>query len=253
MTIRSQLITLHRIDLQLRHIEAMLSEGKSATVREKHAADALRDDILRIEQQLKRLRTKTDTHDRELARIDRLVVERRGRMSGADGEKEREVRSKEIEWLKAERHDLAETAAADLSALQELEADLHRLTAVLRARRQREMEAESGWATLRAEHEGRLEWLSNERERIIARIPPETLALYDRLVESCDGQPLAPLREADSDSGQLLCDACSIPLPPEQADRVLKTAELVQCPGCHRLLHIEGSVRRASSPPEAAP
>ncbi len=80
----------------------------------------------------------------------------------------------------------------------------------------------------------RLDELSAERKkRLTGAIPPEALTTYNRVLAAREGQALAEL------DGRA-CQACFIDVPANIVVRVQRGSELVNCPGCSRILFQRG-------------
>jgi predicted nucleic acid-binding Zn-ribbon protein len=80
----------------------------------------------------------------------------------------------------------------------------------------------------------RLDELGAERKkRLTGAIPPEALTTYNRLLAAREGQALAEL------DGKA-CQACFMDVPANVVVRVQRGSELVNCPGCSRILFQRG-------------
>lgn len=78
----------------------------------------------------------------------------------------------------------------------------------------------------------RLAELSKARAaRMSSDIPPEKLALYNRLLTARSGVALAQLQGR-------VCQGCYMEVPQNLYVRVQRGTELVQCPSCDRILHL---------------
>jgi uncharacterized protein len=72
--------------------------------------------------------------------------------------------------------------------------------------------------------------ISQRKERIGNRVPPDVLSTYDRLLEVRAGVALAALDNRT-------CQGCHIQVPTNIYVRLTKARELVQCPKCQRILY----------------
>jgi len=71
---------------------------------------------------------------------------------------------------------------------------------------------------------------SERKKRQSSEIPPESLALYTRLLAAREGVALAEL------DGRI-CQGCFMEMPTNLCVRVARATELVQCPSCDRILY----------------
>ena len=77
----------------------------------------------------------------------------------------------------------------------------------------------------------RLDDLTSSRKgRLSDSIPPEALSVYTRLLAAREGVALAEI------DGRM-CQACFMEMPTNVVVRVTRGNELVQCPGCSRILY----------------
>lgn len=83
-----------------------------------------------------------------------------------------------------------------------------------------------------AEAQGRHDDLAARRAaRLSATLAPDTLALYDRLLDARGGEAMATL------SGGI-CQVCFMEVPPNLLVRLTRGREVIQCPSCDRILHL---------------
>lgn len=76
--------------------------------------------------------------------------------------------------------------------------------------------------------------LSAERAtRMSSQVPPEALALYNRLLTARSGIAMAQLQGRT-------CQACYMEIPTNMCVRVARGTEIVQCPSCDRILYTAG-------------
>lgn len=115
-----------------------------------------------------------------------------------------------IESLEKESAAIASALEGELKIFAEFEANM-----------QRETEAASA----------RLNQLLEERkQRSGTAIPPDTFGIYTKLLAAREGQALAQLEGR-------ACQACFMDVPPNLVVRLSRGSELVQCPGCSRILY----------------
>ena len=74
-----------------------------------------------------------------------------------------------------------------------------------------------------------------ERKAAIATVDPELLKVYDRVKERFGTDPLASLDSTNT------CSGCFMKVGPQIAVQVARGQGLIKCPGCGRILYLEGS------------
>ncbi len=120
-----------------------------------------------------------------------------------------------------EKIDAIEKESAAIAASLESE---QKIFAEFEANMQREMESANA----------RLAKLLEERkQRSGTAIPPDTMGIYTKLLAAREGQALASLEGR-------ACQACFMDVPANLVVRLSRGSELVQCPGCSRILYSAG-------------
>lgn len=140
----------------------------------------------------------------------------------------------EARTLKKEIGTLEEEGLGLLEKIEALEKDSAGITAALEgeirifqefeANMQREMDA----ATARLQ-----KLLDDRKQRSGPAIPPDTMGIYTKLLAAREGQALALLEGR-------ACQACFMDVPPNLVVRLTRGSDLVQCPGCSRILYSAG-------------
>ena len=76
----------------------------------------------------------------------------------------------------------------------------------------------------------RLQELEGERTRLSAEIPPDPLALYQRLFSKKGDSAIAPLEHE-------ICGGCHMKVPSQIVANTRAGQEITQCPQCGRILY----------------
>jgi predicted nucleic acid-binding Zn-ribbon protein len=114
-----------------------------------------------------------------------------------------------VEGIEAQAAALQSEIEAEQKIFQEFSSNVEREFAV----------AQNKLSTLEAER----------KKRLSKEIPPESLAIYTRLLAAREGVALAEL------DGRV-CQGCFMEMPTNLCVRVARATELVQCPSCDRIL-----------------
>ncbi len=143
---------------------------------------------------------------------------------------EREVRSYEDRLI--EHMELAETFAGELrtaeSALKREQAEVSREQAAL------DLE--------RAQLEQERARLTTAREAVMAKLPADAVALFQRIAHGRKGVAVAEAREG-------LCTVCHVRLRPQMFNQVRRNDALNQCDSCTRILYFVPAHAPAADPP----
>jgi predicted nucleic acid-binding Zn-ribbon protein len=220
-----------------------------------------------LDGELFRLRKAAEDRPRELEAAAAKVAEQEEKLKAAEGqvkvlqlaqkEKEIELQTREAQVKKlqgqlfqiktnkeytAMQHEI-DSHKADNSLLEE--AILKTFDAIdqaIKGRAEQEQRVAKEQAWLRQEREriqgeldtirGQIAGLESSRATLIPAVPPESLAVYERVLQIRDGLAMVPvLNDA--------CGGCYRRLPPQVINQVYMKATLVTCESCNRILYFD--------------
>lgn len=192
----------------------------------------LRDDVVRAE-------TEVSDLDREQKRVDQDVEQVRARAdrdrarleSGAASVKELEGLQHEVESLARRQTTLEDQELEVMERREEAEAALARARAELDNNTSRRAEVEARRDKAFEEIDAARQAREEERKGIVGDIPPDLLALYDKVRAGQGGVGAAALR-------QRRCEGCRIELAGAELSAVRQAAadEVLRCENCRRIL-----------------
>jgi len=137
----------------------------------------------------------------------------------------------EIRTLKREISGSEEEGLELVGKVESVEEDAARLAGDIEEEKRVFAEFAANVARETAAATAKLDALKAERKsRMSTKIPPESLALYVRLLAAREGMALAELEGR-------ICQACFMEIPTNQVVRVARGSDLVQCPSCDRILY----------------
>jgi predicted nucleic acid-binding Zn-ribbon protein len=140
----------------------------------------------------------------------------------------------EIRTLKREINNAEEQGLELVGQVETLEQDAEAQERALAAEQASFGEYDGNVQRELAAAQQRLDELGAERKkRLTGAIPAEALTTYNRLLAAREGQALAEL------DGKA-CQACFMDVPANVVVRVQRGSELVNCPGCSRILFQRG-------------
>jgi len=140
----------------------------------------------------------------------------------------------EIRTLKREISNFEEQGLLLVDQVEALEKDALAQEQALAAEQKSFAEYDANVQAELAAAQARLDELSAERKkRLTGTIPLDALTTYNRILAAREGQALAEL------DGKA-CQACFIDVPANVVVRVQRGSELVNCPGCSRILFQRG-------------
>jgi uncharacterized protein len=119
--------------------------------------------------------------------------------------------------------DLMEASEKESADLRAAEAAMKSEEAAI-ATQQRALEAE------KAARQSELEHLTSERSDLVKQIPPDALAVFDRVAHGRKGVAVAEAKDG-------LCSVCHVRLRPQVFNEVRRNAAIIQCDSCTRILY----------------
>lgn len=119
--------------------------------------------------------------------------------------------------------DLMEASEKEAADLRAAEAAMKSEQAAIAAE-QKALDSEKGT------HEAELERLTAERAALLPQVPPEALAIYDRVAHGRKGVAVAEARDG-------LCVVCHVRLRPQVFNEVRRNSAIIQCDSCQRILY----------------
>lgn len=246
MGLSDQLLTLYRVDSQVRGLRSRVDNAQHYLSAQDRQLDQLETERSEVDRQIKQ---------RE-ATIANLETERQGFTERVDKLREELnacTTSKHYAAVQTEMRNLKEKSdELDLEALEIMEevdqerAKLGAMEGKITERQTIRETAETD-LTQRSKDVGeRLAELETERTTAAAVLPDKALTLFDKVADETEGETLAEIREVNRRHRVYACGECSMELPFDAVVRLTDSAdELVQCSGCQRILYLEEALRLA--------
>lgn len=235
MSEATALVQLQDVDLQLMRIKSQLAampqQAKLQTI-----ARAKR----KLASQLKQVIGQRKDVETELAENERAHDETTAKIDGVKAEvAERTDSYRRVQDLEAHLTALAkrqekiefkhEDIMARLEHLQKAEASARAVGERLLAE---ERATKESYDAATGELRKQAQILSREREALVAKLEPETLARYDAAAKRFGGLAVEELRSN-------VPTICRVKLQPAHFSKVVRSQRINECPYCHRILVIQ--------------
>ena len=215
---------------RLNHRKVTLPEA----ARLAEVSDALAEleaDLEIARKQLGEINRESDRLEGEMKILDQKIEREEKRLfSGAvSNPKELSALQAEIAMLKRKRGELEDALLEVMVQRDDAAATEERLEEERRSASSEVDSLREQVSTLTGDIERELAEHSSERERLVADIPDDLLALYDSLRHSKNGVGAAALR-GDT------CEGCHTTLPAREVERLRSEGGLQRCDNCRRIL-----------------
>lgn len=183
-------------------------------------------------EEIRTFQKEADAMNLEILSAEEHVEKLETQRNSAKSNKEYEVFTREIEAEKKKLGALEDEVLVRLERIDEL-------TEQERSSRQKIEEDSAALASAQGElakAEGEFAseeaGLSRERKELAAKIDPEDLTLYDRILEMRKDSAVSVMEEGS-------CRACARRLTPQLENLVMLGEEIVQCMSCSRILYVD--------------
>lgn len=229
--LRSRLDAAQRyLDAQVKQIEIIGRQREEATTRKKH------------------LQATIANREAEIAGIDERIEKLRDELNNAVTNKQYNALLNELNGMKAERTKIEENVLGELELTEQLDAELGVLQSQLDEREKVRELASNQLHERQTDVGQRLAELQNERNQAAIGIPPDVLHLFDELGDMHEGEALTEVVEISRRHREYACGACNMQMPFNLISMLHNAAdEIVRCPACGRILHIQDELRGSLS------
>ena len=232
------LVELQECDSQL--VKIM---GKKKTLPDK--IDKLDEDFLIFQKEIEQNKRKFDEvkarHvecENKIKKINEAMIKTKERLLEVKNNKEYQAMLKENETAEVMRGDVETEIIAILDELEKLSVLVKKDQAVLDGHREKYEEEkrliEVDLGSIDADF---VSW-EQKRNELKGKVPVDLLARYERIKKSNNGVGVISVWKA-------VCNGCHMNIPPQVYNELQKTAELISCPNCHRIMYFQNMEKTA--------
>ena len=246
MTLLPNLISLFRIDSQVRGLRSRLESAQRYLDAQDRLLAELRDQREEHETRRRQLQATIGNLEVEMAVFGERIEKLRGELDAATTNKQYGAVLTEVNTAKLARTELEERDYEQMEKIEEIERQLKELEGNALEREKVRTVAEK---QLRQRHDDvgeRLAELETERNAAAAIIPGLSLKIFNELADSYDGEAMAQIEEIDRRRREYVCGSCNIQLQFESIASLLCNLDtLVRCTACDRILYLAEETRGA--------
>ena len=246
MSLLDQLVSLHRVDSQVRGLRSRLDGAADHLAAQQKLLAGLERQRQELETQLRHVQAKIGNLEVEGKSLDERIEKLRDGLANAPTHKLHAALLNEMNAQKTERTALDTRELADMEQSEKLKAELAKVVQLVTDRTRIRDLAVKEHADRAAEVGDRLAELERERETAAAALPEPTLKLFNKVAQLHEGDALAQIEEVDRRHREYACGACNMHLPFESVSRLTAPAgAVVQCGSCLRILYLQQDTRTA--------
>lgn len=231
--------------VQERLLDLPVVDQKLAQLAKESSTSSLRDDatqaraaVVLAEESVVDHRTRVKDLEREITRAEQDVQTVRTRIdrderaleSGGVGAKQAQDLQHELQSLARRQAELEDVELELMERMEQAASDLEQAETAFSAAQDRAQEAAAAWDRRSDEIAGEVVALEQRRGEIIAELPDDLVALYEK-VRQRSGQGAGLLRQGR-------CGACQLMLSSSDLDRVRSAAsdEVIRCEECGAIM-----------------
>ncbi len=243
MSLHEALHELFIIDQQFQGLEGRLSGAKAHVRGQQAKIDALQAQIDETTDKMKHTQAHEANLENEANAVEERVTHLREQMNSAKTNKEYSAFLVEVNTLKADKSKLEEEAIKQFDIIDGLKNELEELEEKLAEQNRIKEIADKELAQREAEVADQLAQVTEKRARAAEQVPVDALAIFEKLIETADGEPMAKVVQEDPRRMEYICDGCYIQIPPELVNRLFTTDTLIRCSTCTRILYLDSEMK----------
>ena len=246
MTLTEDLLTLFRVDRQVRGLRSRLASAERYLQAQDHQLDEL--GVQQEEQAHRRqqVQAKVANLEMEGAGIDQRMEKLRDELNNASTNKQYTAVLTELNTVKLSRSELDDRLLEEMEQIDRITEQIAQLEGQVVERRKVREVAEAQLKERQGDVGQRLAELQTEHDSAAAGIPGNELSAFNHLADMHDGEAMAPIEEIDRRHREYACGACNMHMPFEAVSLLLGSTEsLVMCSACGRILYMQDEIRGA--------
>jgi predicted nucleic acid-binding Zn-ribbon protein len=249
MTLIDNLLTLYKVDRQVRSLRSRVESAEIYLKVQKRQMDVIAAERTENEVQTKQHKANIANIETEVGSIDARIELLREELKKAVNDKQYSALLAEVNTIKEHKKAFEDEELTELTALESLD---NAAKDILERADEREKVMQLATKELEvreSEIAEQLAELETERSTAAAIIPEDTLDDFDALADDYEGEAMASIEIIDLKRKEYSCTSCSLRLPLDSITSMLGNKELVvKCVSCDRILYLEAEAREAIAP-----
>ncbi len=248
MTLIADLVSLHRVDSQVRALRGRLESAQHYVSMQERQRLLLQGRLDEIKSQTRQYQATAANQEAESGTIKARVESLRTQLNTSTNPKQYAAVLNELKVLQSKRDEVDDSTLAQLQKVEELQAKLLEIEKLLAERIQVKAAGSVELEICRAEVGSRLAELDAERTAAAARIPQRDRDAFNRVADLYEGEAMAELVAVDvGKERDYVCGVCNMELPKDKYAALASNQNIaVTCTSCHRILYIQEAAAAAS-------
>jgi hypothetical protein len=245
MTKYDALHELYLVDQQVRGLQSRLDAASTHVRAQTNKLDALKKQLTDLADQHRQAHASEANLENEIKSIEQHINKLRDQMNSAKTNKEYSAFLVEVNTFKADKARIEERALELLGESDKLAERMNQLKVQVEDQQKVKTHAEGELEKRRAEVGEDLDRLKAKRQTAAAAVPGDALAVFEKLADDTDGEPMAPVEQDDPRRMDYNCGGCFMSIPVEVVNRLATQDNLVLCTSCGRILYLAAPMKQA--------
>jgi predicted nucleic acid-binding Zn-ribbon protein len=226
-----KLLALQKLDQRIAKIRRDFESVPAETARRERALDAIRRGHEEAAGQLQRKEVEARGTDASIASSDAEIRKLEVRLNTVRNNAEYQATLLQIESVRNERNRLEEAGLGLLEEIEVLRGRVAESSARLAGEEKSHAEYLEKARQLEAERRAQLDEVTAGRGELLADIPPDLIARYERMFQARDGLAVAAVEGN-------FCTGCHTSIPPNLQVKLQAGSSVVHCGTCQRILYM---------------
>ena len=253
MPLLENLLTLFRVDSQVRALSGRVDNAKSYLKAQEQQLATQEKQKAELETQVRQLQASVHALevDQKVAteRVDKL----RGELNNSTNDKQYKAILNEMKVLETQKDDIVKRAVEAMGRVEETKKRLEVHIATMAERVKIRDIAKSKLDECMGDVGERLAELQAERNKAADLIPEKDRKVFDRVADLTQGETMSEVTIVDLRHREFACGECNIEVPFETYAKLSSNAEtVIQCKACARILFLAEANRHSEKAEKAA-
>lgn len=246
MTLTEDLLSLFRLDRQVRGLRSRLASAERYLQAQERQLDEMKTEHEGLAHRRQQVQATVANLEMEGTGFDERMEKLREELNNASTNKQYTAVLAELNTVKLSRSGLDDRLLEEMEQIDRIAEQITQLQDQVVERRKVRKVAEAKLQERQGEIGQRLTELEVEHDAAAAGIPGNDLSAFNHLADTYDGEAMAPIEEVDRRHREYACGACNMHMPFEAVSLLLGATEsLVTCSACGRILYLQDEIRGA--------
>ncbi|MDP8253049.1 MAG: C4-type zinc ribbon domain-containing protein [Candidatus Kaelpia aquatica] len=223
---------LQGYDLELRDLNFRKEDMPKKLQDFRFGLDQKKEDIDRVEEEVKDLQIKIKDKELELQTAEGGIQKFQQQLLQIKTNKEYKALLSEIEGKKADNSCIEDEILKLMDSMDEIGLSLNKEKDELKKLEGEFQQEEDKVKQDMAVVEQEIKSQKTERGKIAQKVDPETLSIYERLIESKDGLAIVPVIDG-------ACGGCHLSLRPQTINEIKRADGIITCERCSRIFYLD--------------